>query len=169
MNRVTCDFCGLPFRVRWLPPSGHGVYCCSGCALAAQMRLEGDQWPVTPQLVFNLGFGFAVFNQVLLWLIGLGLVRDGQAVLAARFGLGSIALGALVFAGSLVWQILQGWMRATDLAAYGAALAANGFGAWVLVHHGWTEAGACYLTASMALVAWQARGWIRKNLRRRAR
>lgn len=169
MDRVTCDFCGLPFRLRRLPPSGQGVYCCSGCALAAQMRLEGEHWPVTPQLIFNLGFGFAVFNQALLWLVALGLARDEATLLAARFGLASIALGALVYAGALVWQILQGWLRGTDLAVYAVALAANVLGAWVLVRIGWSAAGACYLAASIALVAWQARGWVRKKLGRQTR
>ena len=75
MQRLSCDYCGLPFRAPYKPAAGEKAFCCSGCAMASRLGIDGEAFPVTPQLVFDLVFAFAVFNQFLLWLLAVALVR----------------------------------------------------------------------------------------------
>ena len=43
MERLTCDYCRLPFRPPRRPEVGTKVFCCSGCALASQLGIDGER------------------------------------------------------------------------------------------------------------------------------
>lgn len=102
MDRVTCEYCGLPFRVRRSEP-GRPVYCCTGCAMLGRIPVDDQgQFPVNGHLVSALVTGFVVFNQLLFWLVAELLVREGRAAQAARFfWLSAGAAGAVWL--SLLW------------------------------------------------------------------
>ena len=162
MERLTCDYCRLPFRSPRRPEVGTKVFCCSGCALASQLGIDGERFPVTPQLVFDLVFGFGVFNQGLLGLLALALQREGRGAGAGLCCLIAVALGALLYLAALAWQWRSGWLRASD--GFVFALAAGPViagGALTWAHHG--GIGAALTTgATLGLVAWSTRGFLRR-------
>ncbi|MBK8478261.1 MAG: hypothetical protein IPL39_18775 [Opitutaceae bacterium] len=114
MERLNCDYCGLPFRAPYKPAAGDKAYCCSGCAMASRLGIEGGEFPVSPQLVFDLLFAFAVFNQFLLWLLAVALVRDGRTEGAALCLRISVGLGALAYVATLGWQWRSRWLGVSD-------------------------------------------------------
>lgn len=167
MERLNCDYCGLPFRAPYKPAAGDKAYCCSGCAMASRLGIEGGEFPVSPQLVFDLLFAFAVFNQFLLWLLAVALVRDGRldgAALCLRISAG---LGALAYLATLVWQWRSRWLGVSDGFVF-ALLAGPVAGGAVLAWLGQGGLGAPVLAgANLLLLAWQARGFLRRVWARR--
>ena len=169
MERLTCDYCGLPFRAPYKPAPGTKAYCCSGCALASRLGIEGEKFPITPQLLFDLGFAFGVFNQLLLVLLGVALRRDGRAEAAALCVLTSAGLGAVLYLAAIVWQWRSRWLQASDAFVY-ALLGAPLLGGAVLAL--WLRRGDAALLAAVAnlvLLLWQARGFLRRLWAQRAR
>jgi hypothetical protein len=106
MEQATCNYCGLPFKVRRVE-SGRDYFCCTGCAMLSRIPIdEKGQFPVNAHLVSALAAGFLFFNEVLLWLVAVLLVRDARMALAVRcFWLAAGAAlgvwGTLVF---LLWR-----------------------------------------------------------------
>ncbi len=167
MQRLTCDYCGLPFRAPYKPATEAKAYCCSGCALADQLGIEGEKFPISPQLIFDLVLAFGVFNQFLLVLLATALRRDGRvesAVLCVTLAAG---LGAVLYLAALVWQWRSRWLRASDAFLY-ALLAAPALGGAVVGL--WLKRGDAALVAAVAnllLVVWQGRGFLRRLWARR--
>lgn len=162
MERLTCDYCRLPFRAPYKPAAGAKAYCCSGCALASQLGIEGEQFPISPQLIFDLVLGFGVFNQFLLVLLAAALRRDGRADTAALCVTISAALGAGLYLAALAWQWRSRWLRASDAFLY-ALLAAPVLGGVTLalcLKRG--DAALLAAVANLALVVWQGRGFLRR-------
>ena len=162
MERLTCDYCGLPFRAPYKPAAGAKAFCCSGCAMASRLGIEGEKFPVSPQLVFDLLFAFGVFNQFLLWLLAMALGREGRADGAALCLLISVALGTLFYLATLVWLWRSRWLRASDGFVFallaGPVLAGTALG-WL----GQGRFGAPMVAgANLLLLVWQARGFLRR-------
>lgn len=162
MERLTCDYCGLPFRAPYRPAAEAKAYCCSGCAMASQLGIAGDKFPITPQLVFGLVFAFGVFNQLLLWGLAATLGREGRAGSAALFLLISVALGAVLYLAALLWLLRAKWLRASDGFVF-ALLAGPALAAVVLAWANRGSLGALIgFGANSLLGLWQARGFVRR-------
>jgi hypothetical protein len=162
MPRTQCSYCGLPFNVRRIE-AGRADYCCSGCALASRLPQPGagGQFPATPALFIALGAGFAFFNEVLFWALGLELTREhrgAEALLLLRISGG---LGILIGAGmvAMVW-LAGGPRRWTDGLVTVVALGAL---AWAAVRM--RSAGDVFLV-NAALAIWLARGWGKRKFAR---
>ncbi len=153
--KVTCQHCALPFAVARVTP-GRAVYCCSGCALAARVTVDGQgNFPINAALVTALGVGFFYFNQVLFWLLAVLVARteDGAAG-AAPLGWASLALGAVAWLALGYFQLREGARRGADLAL------AAGVGA--LLACGAAGGGAAVAAGANALwMAWCLRGLVR--------
>jgi len=162
MERLTCDYCRLPFRAPRRQAEPTKVFCCSGCALASQLGIDGERFPVTPQLVFDLVFAFGVFNQGLLSLLALALHREGRTGGEALCGLLAAALGAICYLAALAWQWRSGWLRTSD--AFVFALAAGPVAAGVALasrNHG--GVGTALATGvNLGIALWSARGFLRR-------
>src|SRR5262245_61966083 len=118
MQRVTCSYCGLPFRVARPPAAGEPTYCCSGCAMASRLGIEGEKFPITPQLLFGLGYGFAVFNQLALGVFAGALAREGRGDTALLLQRIDVGLGVAVFLGALAWLGSARWIRIADAVVF---------------------------------------------------
>ena len=167
MERLTCDYCGLPFRAPFKPAADAKAYCCSGCALASQLGIEGEKFPISPQLIFDLVLAFGVFNQFLLVLLAVALRRDGQADSAAFCVALSAGVAALLYLAAAVWQWRRRWLQTTDTFLY-AVLAAPVLGGAAVGL--WLKRGDAALLAAVAnllLVLWQGRGFLRRAWARR--
>ena len=158
--KVVCEHCGLPFSVGRVA-RGKAVYCCSGCALAARVPVDGQgHFPVNAALVSALGAGFVFFNQALFWMLALLLARQpdaASATNAGRFTLASLAAGAAVWVAVAFFQARAGASRVIDRVALGA----SGFGL------GWAVAGAraeIALLCNALLAVWALRGLARKKV-----
>lgn len=162
MQRVTCSYCGLPFRTGRTPAAGEAVYCCSGCAMASRLGIDGEKFPVTPQLVFGLVYGFVVFNQLAVGLFAGALLREGRTDLAALLQRIDVALGVAVFLGALGWLARARWIRIADAMVF--ALLAGPLVAGVILALGGRLSEAVWLSfgTNALLGAWQSRGLIRR-------
>lgn len=170
--KVVCEHCGLPFTVARTTP-GRAVYCCSGCALAARVPVDASgQFPVNAALVTALSVGFAAFNQVLFWLLGVLLARRAGAFSdtaseapgadlasaenAARFAWASLGVGAVVWISLAVLQWRVGARRAADLCVLALGLAGVVAGL-ALRQPTWAALG------NALVIAWSLRGLRRKR------
>ena len=169
MERLTCDYCGLPFRAPRRPPAGEKAFCCSGCALASRLGIEGDRFPVSPQLVFDLALAFSVFNQLLLVLLAAALRRDGRGDAAAWCVAISASLGGLSYLAALGWQWRSRWLRPADAFLYALLAAPVIGGAAVALWLVRGDAAFVAAAANLLLVLWQGRGFLRRAWARRAR
>ena len=156
---VVCEHCGLPFSVPRAAP-GKAVYCCSGCALAARISVDGQGAPLNTALVSALGAGFVFFNQSLFWMLAVLLSRRAgaeDALHSGRIALASLILGVIVWLALMLIQWKAGAMRATDRGVLGA-------GGFVL---GWAFFCArpeFALLANLLLAVWTLRGLARKKV-----
>lgn len=161
MERLVCSYCGIPFRAR--RPAGEApVYCCSGCGLASRMRISGDEFPVTPQLLFGLGLGFAAFNQVLLLLLAVALAREGRGDAAAISAGASAVIGIAIVAAAFAWQWFSRWLRATDAIVFALSGVIAAADALLLVRGERMPAAITGLVATGIVALWQVRGMVRK-------
>ena len=167
MERLTCDYCSLPFRAPYKPAAGAKAFCCSGCAMASRLGIEGEQFPISPQLVFDLLFGFGVFNQFLLVLLAAALRRDGAAAGAGLCVTISALLGATSFLVALAWQWRSRWMQASDAIVFAVLAAPVAGGAVFGVRFHLVSGVAVAAVANLALVGWQGRGFLRRKWGRR--
>lgn len=169
MERLTCDYCGLPFRAPYKAAPGEKVFCCSGCALASRLGIEGERFPITPQLVFDLVLAFGVFNEVLLGLLAFALRGEGRPTAAALCVTISAALGAVVYLAALAWQWRSRLLRASDAFLFALLAAPALGGSAVALWLGRGEAAFVPAAANLLLLLWQARGFLRRfRARRRA-
>lgn len=150
--KVVCEHCGLPFSVTRVAP-GRPVYCCSGCALAANVPVDAHgNFPVNTALAAALGAGFVFFNQALFWLLALLLAREADGVVnAGRFTWASLAAGVVLVCALAVFQARAGARRGIDrlvLAACGGLLAVSMAGAGA----------GCAVAGNACLAAWSLRG-----------
>lgn len=137
--------------------------------MAGRLHVSGREFPVTPQLVYALALGFAVFNQALLLVLALALLREERAGAAAVFGTVAAVLGVVVLAGAAAWQWRARWMRATDAAAFAAAGLPAAFALYCLVNDEPVRGAAAALAAGGLAMAWQSRGLVRRRVARMLR
>ncbi len=162
MPRVPCSYCGLPFHVRRVD-AGHPAFCCSGCAVASRLPAAdaSGQFPITKDLVFALGSGFAFFNELLSWTLALAVAREGRAAPALAFAWISAGLGAAVWIALAAGIGRAGTRRWGDGGIILVSLAAVIHGFWPPVSAGWLVAG------NAALALWLCRGWGKKKFTRK--
>ncbi|MEM9159657.1 MAG: hypothetical protein AAGB46_11450 [Verrucomicrobiota bacterium] len=91
-----CPTCGVIVR-------RHGDYCSSGCHLAGKLPLTEEGLPATWQLGVILATFFALFNQLMFWLLAYRKLQEGELDLATKFGWASLGLG---FAILLFWVFI---------------------------------------------------------------
>ncbi len=156
MNKVACDYCGLPFKALRVQ-SGRECFCCSGCAIASRVPVDGDgNYPINPTLLTALGVGFIFFNQLMFWLLAVLLVREGKVPASARLEGVSLVLGAVMWVALVAVQWRFGARRWVD-AVVGVLTA--GFMA-IAVADGSL---ACAAAGNAALVTWSVRGFFKKK------
>lgn len=159
MARVTCAYCGLPFKAVRVDP-GRPAFCCTGCALASRVPVDakGD-FPVNAALVSALATGFLFFNQLLFWGLSVLLQAEGRSDPAASCALASWIAGAVtwsVLAYGLVFMAAGGWIdRVVVLIALIAGVA-GAFGGSL----------ACAAGANAVLLTWSVRGLLKEKTRR---
>lgn len=130
--------------------------------MASRLGIEGEKFPVTPQLVFGIVYGFVVFNQAALALFAGALVREGKGTTALLLQRIDVGLGVAVFAGALAWLAQARWVRVADAVIF-ALLAGPIVAAAMLTIGGRPSTGVWLAFAANALLGvWQARGLIRR-------
>lgn len=161
MERTTCRYCGLPFKVRRMEP-GRDYFCCTGCAMLARVPVDEEgRFPVNAQLVSALALGFLFFNELLCWLLGVLLRARGDMAAAERFLWIAALLALVTWGGVLAIQLRERAARAADAAALALALGAHGWAAWRgLPPPAWMMA-----AANAALIVWSMRGVGRRKKR----
>lgn len=158
MSTVTCRYCGLPFRVRRVEP-GRDYFCCTGCSILARVPVDaGGNYPVNGALVSGLTLGFLYFNQVLAWLVGVLLAREGKGLLADRFAWVSAGAALVVWAAVLVLQRRGGVSRGKDY-----VVAALVLGLLVASARTLPPSGALCAAANAVLLVWNFRGAARRR------
>jgi hypothetical protein len=163
MIPVTCRYCGLPFKVRRAAPD-RDYFCCMGCAMLARVPVDASgQFPVNAHLVTALAVGFVFFNQLLFWALAT-LLRDDPAQARVTMRLLWFSTGAAFG----VWALI-GWanfrekvFRASDFAAAAIALGAHVF-AFLVAR---PPHAAVMAVGNALLLAWSARGALRKKIHR---
>jgi hypothetical protein len=158
MPQVSCQYCGLPFKVRRVE-AGRTYYCCSGCALASRLPPGGveGRYPVTPALIAGLVVGFVYFNEVLFWTLALALTQEDRPGTAQVFAQLSAGLGVLVLGGLLI-----GLGRATAHRWSDALVALVALALVALSLRPDVSPGAV-VGANAALALWVVRGWGKKK------
>ena len=169
MERLTCGYCGGPFRAQGNPAPEGDVFCCSSCAMAARLGVEGDKFPVTPQLVFDLVFGLGVFNQLLLVPLAIVIRNEGNEGGAALCVAISGGLGVALYLAALAWQSRMRWMRSSDAVLYALLAAPVIVGAVGALHLKRIDAALVSAAANMMLAVWLARGFLRRVWAKRCR
>lgn len=96
IDRNRCPVCGVK-------TNSESTHCSVSCALAARIPLGKTELPATWELFSLLASCFVLFNQILLWSLGL-----------AKVSLGDIILGQNLLTVSIVAGIL--WLGAVVLA-----------------------------------------------------
>jgi len=166
MERVTCAFCGLPFRVRLAPP-GTRHYCCSGCALASRIPMDGDRLPVSRGLIIALVLSFGLFNQILFTALAVATAAEGRQDQADLIALVAQVVGGVLAVACIGFLVTARTRRFSDGLFLGVAVLAGG----VAVSRGWwadrAATGWCLLGLNGALALWLARGWMRRAWQRR--
>ena len=169
MERLTCDYCGLPFHVPAKPVQAGDAFCGSGCAMAARLGIQGAQFPVTPQLVFDVVFGLGVFNEFLLVPLAMVLHNGGNEGGAALCTAISGGLGVTLYLAALAWQWRIRWVHAGDAVLYALLAAPVLGGAGVALYLKSGGAALLAAVANLALAVWLARGFLRRVRARRSR
>ena len=84
-----CGTCGVIVRKQ-------GDYCSSGCHLAGKLPVGDQGLPASWQLGVVLAVGFALFNQMIFWLLAWRKVREEDFDLGYIFAWTSFGIGAAV-------------------------------------------------------------------------
>lgn len=158
MSPVTCHYCGLPFKVRRADP-GREYFCCTGCAMLSRVPVDAQgQFPVNAHLVAALTTGFLFFNQLLCWLVGVLLVREGRMAVALRFFwlADAAALAVWLALAFLLWK--QRTARAADCVLMVAAAAV-----FVFAHRQLPPVLQDMAVVNLVLLGWNFRGVLRKK------
>lgn len=131
----------------------------SSIGVAVRSRIPVDaqgNFPINRTLIAVLGFALAFFNQALFWLLAVLLAGQGRDIVAGRFLVASLVLGAaLWFVLTVVQWRATGGGRATDwmVVALTGLLGAAGVA---------SESPGCLIASVLLLTAWGSRGLIRK-------
>ena len=168
-ERLTCGYCGRPFNAGDEPRAGPSPFCGSGCAMAARLGIDGEKFPVTPQLVFDAAYGLAVFNELLLLPLAAVLWRDGRGDAAALCVTISISLGAAAFLAALFWQWRSGWLRAGDRRLYASLAVPTLGGAAVALCLKRGDIALLPAASNLVLALWLARGFLKRVMAKRSR
>ena len=168
MEKVPCTFCGLPVRVK-TPSADQAVYCCSGCALAAQIPLGDGDLPVSRQLVVFLGVAFAFFNQFLFWALAVALRGEERAELAFRFDVLAVVAGGVVLIAGLALLAKAPVRRCGDWLGLVIALGLLGVGIWLSASVSFSRGVIWILGANAVLLGFLGRGWVKRFLWRGGR
>jgi hypothetical protein len=122
---------------------------------------SGGEFPVTPALLVALGAGFAFFNEVLFWTLGMALAHDERVAQAALFMRVSGWLGAAIWTTFALAMACAASRRWTDAAAAAVTLTAL-IGVVVSTARpaGWI------VGVNIALGLWLARGWGKRKFAR---
>jgi len=166
MTKIPCTFCGLPVRVASERPD-HPVYCCSGCALAAQIPTGGGGLPISRQLIVSLALAFAYFNQFLFWSLAFALRGEERFALAARFDRVTLIIGMVVLIGTVVVFLRASVHRWTDWAVLSLVAGLSAFGMVAGVQAGLSRTVASVLATNTLMVILLSRGWLKRSLRNR--
>ncbi len=156
MNKVSCHYCGLPFKAVRVQP-GREYFCCSGCAIASRVPVDADgKFPANPTLLTAMAVGFVFFNQLMFWLLAILLVREGKMPASVKFETISLTLGMITWLALVMAQWRLGARRWIDafVGVLTVGLLASGFSTGSL---------ACAVTANAALVVWSVRGFFKKK------
>ena len=165
MDKIPCVFCGLPVRVS-ASSEGRPVYCCSGCALAAQIPMDGGNLPISRQLVVSLAIGFIFFNQFLFWALAVALRGEDRAGLAFRFDVLAIVVGGLVLAAGVLLFAKAPVRRWGDWLGLAVALAFLGVGVWLAASVRLDRGVLWIFGANAVLLGFLGRGWVKRFFRR---
>lgn len=165
MEKVPCTFCGLPVRVSSKVPD-QPVYCCSGCALAAQIPMGENGLPISGQLIAALAIGFGYFNQFLFWSLALALRGEGRDVLAGRFDLVTLVVGIVVLIGTAAVFLAAKVHRWTDWALFAIVAILTLATGWVGLQQGLTSAVVGILATNTLMMITLFRGWVKRFLRK---
>jgi len=158
MTRVSCHYCGLPFKVRRVE-EGRDYFCCTGCAMLSRVPVdEKGQFPVNAHLVSALMTGFLFFNELLFWLVAVLLVRESKMALAVRFFWLSGGTALVVWLALAILHWKERAARAVDVIfmALGLVVLAVAFRRqppWPLE----------LAVANAVLIVWSFRGLLRKR------
>lgn len=166
MERVACDFCGLPFSVRRARP-GASHYCCSGCALASRIPVNDGTLPVSKPLMAALALGFGIFNQTLFSVLGSAVVAEGRVEVGGRLIGVSLVIGSLVVLANVVFLSTTRPWRITDLIGGSLGILAAVLTAWFFLTGDTDRAKWFLLGANLWFAFWMSRGWLRRALRRK--
>ena len=160
MERVTCQYCGLPFRVRKVA-AGEAHFCCTGCAMLSRIPVDAEgQFPVNAHLVAALITGFILFNQLLFWLIAELLVREGRMAVAVRLFWLSGGAAAALWVSLLLLQRRVKALRGAEAVAMALGLAGLAWAFWRQPPRPLGLAG-----VSLVLTAWTFRGLLLRGFR----
>jgi len=168
MDKLPCSFCGLPVRVIGSPAKSDGpVYCCSGCALAAQIPLGDGDLPISRQLVAALAIGFGFFNQFLFWSLALALRGEQRLELASRFDLIALFVGGLVLCAGMALFVSASVRRWSDWLGLGVSIILVVTGIFFGLKDGMSASVPWVFVANASLLGFLGRGWLKRIFRRR--
>jgi hypothetical protein len=121
----------------------------------------GGEFPVTPALIVALCAGFAFFNQVLFWTLGIAMAHDQRAEQALLFAQVSAGLGVAVWVILVVTMARAASRSWTDAAVAVVTLAGLAGAGLSRRPAGWI------VVVNAALALWLARGWGRQRFARK--
>lgn len=168
MDKVPCAFCRLPVRGS-RSPGDQPVYCCSGCALAAQIPMGEGDLPISRQLVVSLAIGFLFFNQFLFWMLAVALRGEDRAGLAFRFDVLAVVVGGLVLTAGVLLFAKAPVRRWGDWLGLTVALGFLGAGIWLAASVSLDRGVLWIFGANAVLLGFLGRGWVKRFFRRGGR
>lgn len=167
MTKPPCTFCGLPVRVGPNLSNEQPIYCCSGCALAAQIPVDGGNLPISRQLIVSLALAFAYFNQFLFWSLAFALRGEARDVLAGRFDAITLAIGIVVLVATVVVFLSARVHRWTDWVVLTFVAGLTVVGVILGIEGGLSSTVAWVLATNTLMVILLSRGWVKRLLRNR--
>jgi hypothetical protein len=166
MERVSCDFCGLPFSVR-SAPAGATHYCCSGCALASRIPVHDGTLPVSKQLVAALALGFGVFNQMMFAVLGAAVAGERRVEMGGKLMIVSLLIGLVVLLVNVTLLTTTRPRRISDIVGGSLGVLAAVLAVWSILKSDGVNATWFLLGANLWFACWMSRGWVRRSLRRK--
>jgi hypothetical protein len=137
--------------------------------MAARLGIEGDKFPVTPQLVINVLFGLGVFNEFLLLPLAIVIRNGGNAGAASLCVAASGGLGLVLYLVALAWQTHIRWLRTSDAMLYSLVAVPVFGGAVIALCLKRGDAALVSSLANLLLAGWLARGFLRRARAKRRR
>ena len=163
-NTLTCQYCGASFRtaVEALP-ARPGPFCSSGCGLLGRIPIDKDgQYPVNAVLLSGLAIGLLYFHEALFILLARTAVQHARLETAVLFLWLSAVSGGFVWLGVVLINLRLGLLRKPDIWVIVFVLAVIGATCRQL-----PPAPVEIIGANTFLLAWSARGLIKKRFTRK--